>query len=63
MKTLRPIQDTAKAMLIEHGPTHAFSHVEKKVDTYVKAKNDYMADYYFLVLENLYEKAKEWKKT
>ena len=63
MKTLRPIQDTAKAMLIEHGPTHAFSYVEKKVDTYVKAKNDCMADYYFLVLENLYEKAKEWKKT
>lgn len=62
MKNLKPINDFAKEMLVEHGPTHAFSYVEKKFDTYVKAKNDSMADYYFLVLENLYDRAKEWSK-
>ena len=62
MKNLKPIKDAARDLLIEHGPTHAFSHVEKKFDAYVKAQNDLMADYYFLVLENLYERAKEWSK-
>jgi len=62
MKNLKPILDAARDFLIEHGPTHAFSYVEKKFDAYVKAQNDSMADYYCLVLENLYERAKEWKK-
>jgi hypothetical protein len=62
MKNLKPIKDTARDLLIEHGPTHVFSHVEKKFDAYVKAQNDSMADYYCLVLENLYERAKEWRK-
>jgi len=61
MKTLKPIQDAARDFLIEYGPTHAFSHVEKKFDAYVKAKNEQMADYYCLVLENLYARAAEWK--
>jgi hypothetical protein len=62
MKTLKPINDFAKEMLIEHGPTHAFSHVEKKFNDYVKIQDDQMADYYCLVLENLYERAKKWGK-
>jgi hypothetical protein len=62
MKTLKPINIFAKEMFIEHGPTHAFSYVEKKFDAYVKAQNNAMADYYCLVLENLYAQAKEWAK-
>lgn len=62
MKNLKPIKDAARDFLIEYGPTHAFSYVEKKFDAYVKAQNDSMADYYCLVLENLYERAKEWRK-
>lgn len=62
MKNLMPINDFAKKMLIEHGPTHAFSYVEKKFDAYVKAQNNSMADYYCLVLENLYARAAEWAK-
>jgi len=61
MKTLKPIKDAARDFLIEHGPTHAFSYVEKKFDDYVKAQNEQMADYYCLVLENLYAQAAEWK--
>ena len=62
MKNLMPINDFAKKMLIEHGPTHAFSYVEKKFDAYVKAQNDTLADYYCLVLENLYARAAKWAK-
>jgi hypothetical protein len=62
MKNLKPINDFAKEMLVEHGPTHAFSYVEKKFDAYVKAQNNAMADYYCLVLENLYARAAEWAK-
>lgn len=62
MKNLKSIPDAAKDFLIEHGPTHAFSYVEKKFDAYVKAQNEQMADYYCLVLENLYARAAEWKK-
>ena len=62
MKTLKPIDMFAKQMLVEHGPTHAFSYVEKKFDAYVKAQNNAMADYYCLVLENLYAQAAKWAK-
>jgi hypothetical protein len=61
MKTLKPITDAARDFLIEHGPTHAFSHVEKKFNDYVKAQDEQMADYYCLVLENLYARAAEWR--
>ena len=62
MKTLKPINDFAKEMLIEHGPTHAFSYVENKFNHYVEAQNNEMADYYCLVLENLYVRKAEWSK-
>jgi hypothetical protein len=62
MKTLKPVKDAARDFLIEHGPTHAFSYVEKKFDAYVKAQDEQMADYYCLVLENLYAQAAEWAK-
>jgi hypothetical protein len=61
MKTLKPITDAARDFLIEHGPTHAFSYVEKKFNDYVKAQDEQMADYYCLVLENLYARAAEWR--
>ena len=62
MKNQVSINDFAKKMLVEHGPTHAFSYVENKFDAYVKAQNDAMANYYCLVLENLYARAAEWAK-
>ncbi len=62
MKNQISINDFAKKMLIEQGPTRAFSYVENKFDAYVKAQNDAMADYYCLVLENLYARAAEWAK-
>jgi hypothetical protein len=62
MKNLKTVQDTGKDLLIEYGPTHAVITAEKRFDKYVKEKNDFMADYYFLVMENLYDRAKKWSQ-
>jgi hypothetical protein len=60
-KNLKPINQTAKELLIEFGATHSLITAEKRFDKYVKEKNDRMADYYFLVMENLYERLRPKK--
>jgi hypothetical protein len=62
MKNLKPIKDTARDLLIEFGATHSIITAEKRFDKYIKEKNDFMADYYFLVIENLYQRQAERAK-